>query len=84
MVTSTIGVVCLAVGLQGWFITKTNIIQRLGLIITAFLMIDPTLLTDIIGLLLLVGIIVWQKYFTMKIEEKNSEVVRVQTSKITG
>jgi TRAP transporter 4TM/12TM fusion protein len=68
LATSTIGVVCLAAGLQGWFITKANIIQRLALFITAFLMIKPTLLTDVIGLTALTTIIIWQKFFTSKIE----------------
>src|SRR5690606_33877299 len=61
LVTASIGVICLASGLQGWLMTKTSIIQRLLLFVTAFLMIDPTLLTDIIGITLLVLLIIWQK-----------------------
>ena len=72
LVTSSIGVVCLAGGLQGWFVSKSNVIQRIGLFITAFLMIKPTILTDVIGLSVLAIIIIWQKFFTSKVEEKAS------------
>ena len=82
MITAIIGVVCLAAGLQGWFITKTNIIQRILLLITAYLMIDPTLLTDIIGLSLLAAIIIWQRYASIKIGENKSD--RGTANKITS
>jgi TRAP transporter 4TM/12TM fusion protein len=84
LVTSTIGVVCLAAGLQGWFITKVNIIQRILLFVTAFLMIKPTLFTDFIGISTLAIIIIWQRFFTNKAEGKVSVVDDKTTSNISG
>jgi TRAP transporter 4TM/12TM fusion protein len=84
MATSTIGVVCLAGGLQGWFLTKTNLIQRLALFVTAFLMIKPTLLTDIIGLSILAAIIIWQKIASVNIEDQKTNDVSETTSNISG
>lgn len=81
LVTASIGVIALAGGLQGWFLTKTNWIQRVGLFVLAFLMMKPTIMTDIIGLSVLVGIILWQKVWTVKVideeENKDSEQARV-------
>jgi TRAP transporter 4TM/12TM fusion protein len=60
LTTASVGVICLAAGLQGWFITRANVIQRILLFIVAFLMIKPTVPTDIIGALLLITAITWQ------------------------
>ncbi|CAM3578747.1 TRAP transporter permease [Aeromicrobium ponti] len=84
MATSTIGVVCLAGGLQGWFLTRTNLIQRLALFVTAFLMIKPTLLTDIIGLSILAAIIIWQKIASVTINDQKTNDVSETTSNISG
>lgn len=83
MGTATIGVVCLAAGLQGWFLTKTTVIQRIGLLVTGFLMVDPGLITDIIGLSILAAITIWQKIITMNLKEKASKNVGETTSNIS-
>ena len=82
MVTATIGVVCLAAGLQGWFLTKTNIIQRIGLLVTAFLMIDPGLITDITGIAILAIVAIWQRMTGVK--SKAGSEINDSTSKISG
>lgn len=84
MASATVGVVTLAAGLQGWFIAKTNLIQRVGLFITAFLMIKPTILTDIIGISIIAVILIWQKYFSNKVEMDNSENMNENTGNISG
>jgi TRAP transporter 4TM/12TM fusion protein len=61
LVTATIGVVCIAAGLQGWLITKTTLVQRIILLATGFLMVDPGLITDTIGLISLALVVIWQK-----------------------
>src|SRR5699024_9206918 len=41
LVTASIGAVCIASGIQGWFLSKATLIQRLILFVTAYLMITP-------------------------------------------
>ncbi|UTR11920.1 TRAP transporter permease [Evansella sp. LMS18] len=61
LITATIGVVSLAAALQGWLLTKANVVQRLMLLSTAFLLIEPNLIRDVIGISLLVGVFIWQR-----------------------
>lgn len=49
-VTSVIGAISLAAGLQGWFITKTKNWERILFLIMAFLLIKPGVMTDLIGI----------------------------------
>lgn len=58
--TASVGVVALAAGLQGWFLTRASIIQRLLFLTVGLLMISPDHLTDIIGIGLLLAVIIWQ------------------------
>ncbi|BCJ87553.1 TRAP transporter permease [Effusibacillus dendaii] len=59
--TATLGVVCLSVGLQNWMFGKTNLIQRIAMFVAAILLITPGLTTDIMGGILLIAVVVWQK-----------------------
>jgi len=61
LVTASIGAVCIASGIQGWLLSKTTIIQRLILFVTAFLMINPGILSDLLGVVTHVLILFWQK-----------------------
>lgn len=61
LVTASIGAVCIASGIQGWLLSKTTIIQRIILFVTAFLMINPGILSDLLGVVTLVLILFWQK-----------------------
>jgi TRAP transporter 4TM/12TM fusion protein len=49
--TACIGIVCLAAGIIGYLFKKTNILERAFLLVAAFLLIKPGLITDIFGLL---------------------------------
>ncbi|MCS0671331.1 TRAP transporter permease [Cytobacillus firmus] len=82
MATATVGVVCIAAGSQGWFITKTNLVQRIGLLVTGFLMVDPGLITDITGILILIAIAIWQKITASSVTEKTAADVGETTSNI--
>lgn len=72
-ITALIGVISLASGLQGWLIFRLNWIQRILLFTVSYLMIDPSFMLDVIGILLFIAIIVWQKIFTTPL--LNKEVV---------
>jgi len=60
-ITATIGVIMLAGGLIGWFVWKTNILERLLLVSGAILLIKPGIYTDIVGLIFLGIVIAFQK-----------------------
>lgn len=59
-ITAIIGAISLAAGLQGWFITKTKIWERIIFFILAFLLIKPGLFTDIIGFVGLLVVVLHQ------------------------
>jgi TRAP transporter 4TM/12TM fusion protein len=54
VVSASVGVICLAAGFFGWLVTYAAMWQRVLLIVAALCLIKPGLITDTIGLLLLV------------------------------
>ena len=44
-----VGVICLAGGLQGWFLEKTNLIERAVMVVAGVALAYPSGLTDVIG-----------------------------------
>ena len=51
--TAFLGVFFLAGGLQGWLLSKTNILERAGMLVTAALLIFPLFVfTDLVGIVL--------------------------------
>lgn len=61
IVTALIGTVCLAGTVESYLFGKLRIWQRVILLLAAFALLDPKLLTDIIGLAALAFIFVTQK-----------------------
>ncbi len=61
IVTGTIGVIALAAGLEGQFLRRAARLERAAFIAAAFLLIDPGLVTDVIGLALLGAVVVAQR-----------------------
>ena len=55
-ITASIGILLFAAGLHGYFVTAANIWQRALLIVGGLLLIDPGLVTDIIGAAIAVGV----------------------------
>ena len=49
-VTATVGVVLLAAGLHGYLLTRASLWQRALLVVAAFVLIKPGLMTDLIGI----------------------------------
>ena len=54
VVTGTIGVIALAAGLEGYFIRTATWLERALFLAAAFLLIDPGVTTDAIGIVVLV------------------------------
>jgi len=47
--TAAVGVIALAGGLQGWFIEKTNLIERTILVVAGVALAYPDNLADLVG-----------------------------------
>lgn len=58
--SATIGCVALAGGLYGYFLKSCALWERFALVASAFLLIKPGWLTDLIGVGLLAAILAWQ------------------------
>jgi TRAP transporter 4TM/12TM fusion protein len=60
-VTASIGIMLFAAGLHGYFVTATTLWQRAVLIAAGLLLIDPGLVTDILGAALAAAVVVSQR-----------------------
>ena len=69
-ITSLIGVFGLSASLEGYLFTKMPAIVRVMLAVGGLMLINPTLMTDILGLLLIVAGCAWQK-----IQQNKTKVV---------
>ena len=47
--TAIVGVICLAGGLQGWFIEKTNLFERVVMVAAGVALAYPSNMADIVG-----------------------------------
>jgi TRAP transporter 4TM/12TM fusion protein len=61
VVTGVVGVVALAAGLEGYFLRTAWWIERVLFLVAAFLLIDPGLTTDLVGLAVLGAGLLMQK-----------------------
>jgi len=63
IISASIGVVLLSAGLMGWFLKEANYLERAMLIAGAIFLIKPGLYTDAVGLVLVIIVILLQKYW---------------------
>lgn len=63
IISASIGVVLLSAGLMGWLFKETTLLERAMLIAGAICLINPGLITDAVGLSLLIIVILLQKYW---------------------
>ena len=61
LVTAVIGMIGLSSSLIGCLVVKTTVLERLLLFVGGLLMIDPGMLTDIIGLVILAFVVIVQR-----------------------
>ncbi|MDQ0341193.1 TRAP-type uncharacterized transport system fused permease subunit [Caldalkalibacillus uzonensis] len=78
VMTATVGIVSLAGAIQGWLLKKTTWVQRLVLFLTAFFLIEPSFLLDIVGVLLFMTILVLQTYQKNNIYFEGDKVDHIQ------
>ena len=65
VITSFLGIFGVAAAINGHLLRRMHPITRIAVAAGGLLMMDPTLITDIIGLVLLGGVFTWQ-YFSRK------------------
>ena len=65
VITSVLGIFGVAAAINGHLLRRMHPITRIAAAAGGLLMMDPTLITDIIGLVLLGGVFAWQ-YFSRK------------------
>lgn len=61
IVTSVLGMVGIGAAMEGYFLTHANKLERVAFLIGGLLLVDPGAMTDIIGLVILAGLFVFQK-----------------------
>jgi TRAP transporter 4TM/12TM fusion protein len=60
ILTSLVGIFGVSAGLEGYIITNMNPVQRILSAVGGILLIDPNLVTDLVGVLLVATVVVWQ------------------------
>ena len=60
-ITAFLGIAALAGGVEGWFLKKTTLYERIMLIVAGLLLVYPIALYDIVGFGLMVLVVVLQK-----------------------
>lgn len=60
VITSILGIIALSAGMEGWLFTKMTWFERIPAFAAGLLMIDPGLITDIVGLAIMAAIFVVQ------------------------
>lgn len=58
--TAILGMIALSSSLIGFFVTKMNVIERLLFFVGGIMLIDPGTLTDVIGIVILAAVTIWQ------------------------
>ena len=58
--TAVLGIVALAGGLQGWLLKRTNLAERLLLVVAGFLLVYPRAAFDIVGAAMVALVVVLQ------------------------
>ncbi len=64
--TAAVGIAALAGGLQGWLIRKTSSLERWMLVIAGLMLVYPSAMFDVIGLVLAIAVVVMQKMWPAK------------------
>ena len=60
VITSLIGIFGVSSALEGYMFARMNPIQRIFSTAGGILLIDPTLITDVVGIAIIAAVLVWQ------------------------
>jgi len=70
--TAVVGIICLAGGLQGWFIEKTKVFERIIMVISGVALAYPSTEADLIGFIGFGLVLVTQSMTYFKLNRKAS------------
>jgi TRAP-type uncharacterized transport system fused permease subunit len=70
--TAVVGIICLAGGLQGWFIEKTKILERIIMIVSGVALAYPSSEADLIGFIGFGLVLITQTMTHLKLNRKPS------------
>jgi len=70
--TAVVGIICLAGGLQGWFIEKTKIFERVIMIVSGVALAYPSSEADLIGFIGFALVLITQTMTHLKLSRKSS------------
>jgi TRAP-type uncharacterized transport system fused permease subunit len=61
VLTSLAGIICLAIAVEGWFLTTTGVVDRLLMLVASIALINPRISTTAIGFVLVAVVLCSQK-----------------------
>jgi TRAP-type uncharacterized transport system fused permease subunit len=70
--TAVVGIICLAGGLQGWFIEKTKIFERIIMVVSGVALAYPSTEADLIGFIGFGLVLITQSITYFKLNRKAS------------
>lgn len=68
IITAVLGILCLGIAVEGYMIDYCRFYERIAMLVAALGLLIPGTLSDIVGLVVLVGVYVLQKQRSKKIE----------------
>jgi TRAP-type uncharacterized transport system fused permease subunit len=61
VITSILGMVGIGAAMEGYFLTHANKLERVAFLIGGLLLVDPGAITDVIGIVILAMMYIYQK-----------------------
>jgi len=71
IVTSLIGMIGIGAAMENYLVTKTNLWERILLFVSGLMLVDPSLITDIIGLAIIGGVWFYQLRTAKRVREES-------------
>jgi TRAP transporter 4TM/12TM fusion protein len=74
VITSLIGIFGVSAALEGYIIGHMNPVQRILSAVGGLLLIDPNVVTDVVGISLIIAVVLWQWFDKKKADKKTVAV----------
>lgn len=72
VITASIGIIGLACAVEGWLLRHAFWYERVILFLGSILMVNPGVVTDVVGIGILTSVFLFQKYYTKNITIENT------------
>ena len=60
IITSLVGIIAISAGMEGYFFTRMRWYERIAIVAAGLCLVIPNVLTDVIGVVLLVAVVILQ------------------------